>query len=305
MANDLRGIWRLTRFDEYVSFVVVTTLLGAAAGGGSLGWPLVGVLAANWLAVGFPFMINDVEDAPDDARDPAKARRNPISAGMLSARRARAWSFVVAGLALILYAALGPGPLVAGSACLLLGFLYSWRPVRLKAIPIIDLFSHAAMLAGLQFLAAYWTFAGAAASHWISPALMVLAFSLYGQLFNELRDLQGDLEAGVTHTASYLGPRATHWLMMVWLAIGIFAAIMTLVVEQLVPAWVLLLMFALAGLLLWRRLARTGRGPSTIKLHQAFQKPAEIAAAIALAIWFASPWLMSPLGIAGLFSTAR
>ena len=183
--------------------------------------------------------------------------------------------------------------MVAGSACILLAFLYSWRPVRLKAIPLVDLFSHAAMLAGLQFLAAYLTFAGGTGSHWIYPALMVLAFSLYGQLFNELRDLEGDLQAGVTHTASYLGRTAAYWLMMGWLAIGICAAIMTQVVEQLVPGWVLLLMFALAGLLVLLRVAWKGRGSSTIKLHQAFQKPAEIAAAIALAVWFASPWLVA------------
>lgn len=305
MTKNLRGIWRLTRFNEYVAFVAITTLLGAAANRGSLGWPLVGVLAANWLAVGFAFMINDVEDAPDDARDPAKAQRNPISAGILSARTGRVWSYRVAGMAAILFATLGPGPLAAGSACLLLGFLYSWRPIRLKAIPIIDLLSHAAMLAGLQFLAAYWIFADAAPGRWVFPALMILAFSLYGQLFNELRDLEGDLQAGVTHTASYLGPGATHWLMLVWLAIGIFAAFMTLVVEQLIPAWVLLLIIGLSGLLLWQRLARTGRGLSAINLHQAFQKPVEIAAAIALMIWFASPWLITPLGSARLWSIIK
>ena len=74
MTQRLNGIWRLTRFQEYVCFVIITTFLGAAASRGSLGWPLIGVLVANWLAVGFAFMINDVEDAPDDALDPAKAR---------------------------------------------------------------------------------------------------------------------------------------------------------------------------------------------------------------------------------------
>ena len=84
MKRQLGGVLRLTRFQEYTSFVTVTTLLGAAVAHGSFGWPLIRVLAANWLAVGFAFMINDVEDAPDDALSPAKAGRNPVSAGDLS-----------------------------------------------------------------------------------------------------------------------------------------------------------------------------------------------------------------------------
>lgn len=289
MTQRLRGIWRLTRFDEYVSFVIITTLLGAAASWGLFGWRLIGVLVANWLAVGFAFMINDVEDAPDDALNPAKALRNPVSAGVLSPRLGRRLSFVVACLAALLYATLGLGPFSAGLACLILAYLYSWRPVRFKAMPIADLISHAAMLAGLQFLAAYLAFDGGPTRQWAFPLGLVLAVSLYGQLFNELRDYDGDLKAGVTHTASYLGPHAAHQLMMAWLAIGAVSAIMTLFVVHLIPIWVPILTVALTGLLSWRRLARTSRSQSTITLHRTFQKPIEVAAAIALAAWFASP----------------
>lgn len=296
MVKHLGGVWRLTRFGEYASFVVVTTLLGAAAGRGTFGWLLIGVVAANWLAVGFAFMINDVEDAPDDALDPAKARRNPVSAGLLSPRPARAWSLLVAGLAAPLYAALGPGPFAAGSACLLLAWMYSWRPIRLKAIPVADLVSHAAMLAGLQFLAAYWAFEGGPPGHWVFPLLMVLAISLYGQLFNELRDLDGDLRAGVTHTASYFGPHATQVLMLACLALGVLCAAVTLFVLQLFPAWAVVLMVALAGVLLWRRRRRGIQARSTVQLHPAFHKPVEIAAAVALTAWFAGPALVRALG---------
>lgn len=293
MTKRLSGIWRLTRFQEYVSFVIITTLLGAAASRGSLGWPLIGVLVANLLAVGFAFMINDVEDAPDDALDPAKALRNPVSAGVLSPRTGRSLSYFVAGLAALLYATLGLGPFIAGSVCLILAYLYSWRPIRLKAIPIADLISHAAMLAGLQFLAAYLAFDGGPIPRWAFPLGLVVAISLYGQLFNELRDFDGDVKAGVTHTASLIGPRAAHQLMLVWLAIGAVSAIITLLVVHLIPAGVLILMLALAGLLFGWRLARTGRGRSTITLHQTFQKPVEVAAAIALAAWFAVPSVLA------------
>jgi len=63
----------------------------------------------------------------------------------------------------------------------------------------------------------------------------------------------------------------------------------------LIPAWVFILTVALAGLLSWRRLPRTGRSQSTITLHQSFQKPIEVAAAIALMAWFASPSVIASL----------
>jgi len=293
MTQRIHAVWRLTRFQEYAFFVVITTLLGAAAGQGSLGWPLLVVLIANWLAVGFAFMVNDVEDAPDDAMTPAKAKRNPVSSGDLSPRFAWLLSFMVAFGAMILYASQGWGPFVAGLACMVLAYLYSSRRVRLKATPVADLASHALLLAGLQFLAAYLTFEGGTVPQWASPLALVLAISLYGQLFNELRDFDGDLKAGINHTASMLGRRAAHFLMMVWLLIGLASAVVSILIVRLIPVWVILLTVALAALLSWRRLPKGLHAQSTIERHRPFQKPVEIAAAIALLAWFAGPWAPS------------
>ncbi len=295
MTTRIDGVWRLTRFQEYVSFVVITTLLGAAAGQGSLCWSLIVVLVANWLAVGFAFMVNDVEDASDDVMSPAKAGRNPVSSGELSPRFARLLSFAVAVMAAILYASLGSGPFVTGLACLVLAYLYSSRRIRLKATPVADLVSHALILAGLQFLAAYLTFDGRAAQRWLFPLVFVLAISLYGQLFNELRDFDCDLKAGVAHTASVLGRRTAQSLMMAWLLIGVVSAAVSILIVQLIPVWVLLVTVALAALLSWHRLPRARHAQSTIELQRPFQKPVEIAAAIALAAWFAGPWVLSTL----------
>ena len=295
MKRRIHGLWRLTRFTEYVSFVLITTLLGAAAGHGSLGWPLVVVLAANLLAVGFAFMINDVEDAPDDAINPAKVNRNPVSSGDLSPRSARVYSFAAALLAAGLYAWVGWWPFMVGVACLTLAFLYSSRRVRLKAIPVADLASHGLMLAGLQFLTAYLTFGGGPLREWGVPLTFVMATSLYGQLFNELRDLEGDRQAGVRHTANLLGPKLAHVLMMTWFCIGIASAIATFFVLRLVPVWVLATMAGLALVLALRPLLRVRRGHSAIEIHRPFHKPFEVAAAIAFSAWFAGPWALSTL----------
>ncbi|MCL5999418.1 MAG: UbiA family prenyltransferase [Chloroflexi bacterium] len=90
------------------------------------------VLAANILVVGFAFMYNDVEDAPDDALDERKARRNPISAGIISPRMGRAACIAVSALLLGLYGVLGFMPVMLGGLCLALAFLYSWRVARLS-----------------------------------------------------------------------------------------------------------------------------------------------------------------------------
>lgn len=305
MTKSLSSLWRLTRFYEYVAFVVITTLLGAAAGGGSLGWPLVVALAANWLAVGFAFMINDVEDAPDDALTPAKARRNPVSAGELSPRLARALSFSAAALAAGLYAWLGLGPFVIGVICLVLAWLYSWRRVRLKAIPVADLISHIFMLAGLQLLAAYATFRDAPDWNLVFPLAFVMAISLYGQLFNELRDFEGDLKAGVTHTASFLGARRAYVLMMIWLAIGVVSAGVFIFVFRLIPTWVLLTTAGLAALFSVWPIFEVRRAKSVVDGQGSFHKPLEAAAALALSAWFVSPAAMASLEALLLLAAGR
>jgi 4-hydroxybenzoate polyprenyltransferase len=290
MKRQLNGLVRLTRFKEYLFFVTVSTLLGAAAAHGTLGWRLIGVLVANLLAVAFAFMINDVEDAPDDALDPAKARRNPVSAADLSARAGRLASFGVALAAAIAYALLGVWPFITGLSCLVIAYLYSWRPVRLKSKPFVDLVSHCLMLAGLQFLAAYFTFDPAPSSRWVYPFIFVMGVSMYGELVNELRDLDGDREADIHHTANLIGQRAAFWLMIGLLLIGIVSGVISIVIVHLISPWIILLWAALAAILIIPKLARLRQPSSLIARQESFHKPVEIAAAFALLFQFIIPW---------------
>ena len=158
LNQTLKGIIKLTRFDEYVWFVIVTTALGAAAAGGTFGWQWIVALLANWPAVGFAFMINDVEDADDDALNPAKINRNPISCRMISPRVGYIASYATAIISALLYALLGTIPFIIGVISLIVGFLYSWRRVRIKSMPFVDLIIHCMMLAGFQFLPAYFAY---------------------------------------------------------------------------------------------------------------------------------------------------
>ena len=238
LMTKLTGLWRLSRFKDYAGSVIFTTGLGIAAAGGVWSWKLLLVLAANLLAVGFAFMYNDLEDAPDDALDAKKVKRNPVTAGLISSREAGVASWLVAGLALLLFAPLGVTVMLMGALCIALGFLYSYRPWRLKGIAVIDVVSHALMLSSLQLMCGYFAFADVLNTAYIAPLLSMTAASAYGQLFNQVRDYEVDREAGLRNTAALLGKPRVQFLMQSWLTLANAAGVWALVVQRMAPWWV-------------------------------------------------------------------
>jgi 4-hydroxybenzoate polyprenyltransferase len=281
----LKGLLQLTRYREYVLFVCVTTLMGAKLGGGDLDLRLVIVLAANILVVGFAFMYNDVEDAPDDALDEKKARRNPISAGMISPGVGRAACLVVAAALMGLYGLLGLMPFLLGGFCLALAFLYSWRWARLKSVPVADLISHSLSLAGLQFLCAYFVFDQGKPYSWLF-FLFVVFISVYGELNNELRDIVVDKKAGIRHTADLIGIKWTKVLMVITL-VGALTVIVTYIAMQVIPIWIFIVPAVLVPMLsaeqLWKMLRRES---SVVDDREAFHEPAVIIGVVTLLLWF-------------------
>ncbi len=292
MKQKLAGLVRLTRFKEYLFFVSVTTLLGVAAGNGTWGLRLVAVLLANILAVGFSFMINDVEDADDDALNPKKATRNPVSARHITPRTGWIASWIVFGMAFLLYLGLGWKVFAVGFICLLLGVFYSWRKVRFKNIAFVDFISHMMMLSGLQFLSGFLAFDYQAAgfARWFFPFLFVVCISLYGELFNEIRDLEGDLKAGLRHTVAVLGKKVSTVIMITVVGIGAAAAVITIFVVRLLPGWVCWTTVILAVVFIIPPLIKAIRHKDGVVLQESLQKPLEIAAAFALLLMFALPW---------------
>lgn len=239
IIDQLRGLLQLTRWKEYVPFVIPLTVIGALLASRpnqvGLDWRLIAVTAANILAVAYAFMINDIEDAPDDARDPERAARNPISNGRIGVRFGYAACRIVAVVTIILYALGGTSVFLIGGLTLLLSHLYSWRPVRLKAWPVTDIVSHSLMLSGLLLLAGYFIYHDQPGLVWFVAACATL-FSVYGQLYNQLRDYDMDKAAGLFNTAIVLGERNARramYLSVVLAAICLLAAI----VQGVFPLW--------------------------------------------------------------------
>lgn len=286
--------WRLTRLDEFVGFVLVTTFFGFnVAGAYQFSVPLVATLLGNLLAVAFAFMINDVEDADDDARDAKKVLRNPISAGDVSSRTAYIACFLVALGAAAFYAIAGWRPFVFGALCLFLGLLYSWRAVRLKAIPGADLVSHVLLLAALQFLCAYFTFQ-ASGWRWVLPCAFVVAISLYGQLFNQLRDRECDSQAGYVNTVGLAGERFAH-ILVYGVLVAALALLVTCVALDIVPVRVMAVAFVLVPFVLVRQLRQSGLRKFNGDVTGPFQEPAVIIGVVTMLAWWFGGMVGAPL----------
>ena len=148
---------------------------------------------------------------------------------------------------------------------------------------MIDLISHGMLLAGLQLLCAYFVFAPNGGGDWIAPFVFVVSISLYGELFNEVRDLEGDLKAGVTHTAAIIGERAAHVMMYALLG-GAGVSFVYSIVAGLIPPWVLGVLIALGVVVLVRPALKVKRG-SAMDLTGPLHVPAQIVGALTMIVW--------------------
>lgn len=230
---------RLSRWREHVPFTIPLTLVGCLlaieARQITVDWRLLAVLAANILSMSFAFMINDIEDAPDDALNPAKKRHNVISSGALSRRQGQAVAALAFAIALLLYGISGGRTFICGGLMLALCYLYSARPFRLKARPVTDVLSHALMLSGLLMAAGFFTYHNQPRQAWLVMFAATL-FSAYGQFYNQIDDYDVDKAAGLKNTVVLLGKTPTLALGYASLA-GALGCMAAAIWQGLFPAW--------------------------------------------------------------------
>lgn len=239
LAEKVKAVIRLTRWREHVPYTIPLVIIGALI---SLHlneleftWRIFPVIVANILAMSFAFMINDVEDAPDDARDPQKKANNVISSGILSYAAGVTLSATTFAVALGLYVMGGWKTFGTGGLTLVLCYLYSAHPFRLKARPIIDVVSHAAMLSGLLMLSGYLIFNAYPGKAWLIILAVTLG-SAYGQFYNQIDDFTLDKKAGLRNTAMMFGKRGTQMVMYGCLAVAVILVAVSIWIG-LFPAW--------------------------------------------------------------------
>lgn len=284
------GLVRLSRWKEHTLFTIPLTLVGGLMAahnraGVTLDWRLLTVTVANILAMTVAFMVNDIEDAADDAHDPARAARNPVATGEVRSREGWAVALALGIVALALFAAVGTGAFWIGALTLVLSVLYSWRAVRLKARPVVDLLSHVLMLSALLFLAGYFAYDGAPGAIWLVALGAALA-SAYGQLYNQARDFEVDRAAGLRNTAWLVGEANTRRLMYLSLALAATCLIATVALE-LWPLWLLAVPVLLAPLFFVFRPGTDARGTIAIDASGRIQMAFLIVANAVVLAWLA------------------
>lgn len=290
----LAALLRLTRWREHLPFTIPLTVVGGLLAvepmAAAVDWRLMAVLAGNALAMSFAFMLNDIEDAPDDALDPAKRAHNVISSGLLSRREGQLATAASGMLSFLLFAAAGVFSLLLGAMMLVLCYLYSAHPFRFKARPLTDVVSHALMLSGLIIAIGYFAYEREPGAVWLVIAAASL-FSAYGQFYNQAVDFEVDQQAGLNNTAALLGVGLTFLLGHASVALALVCMVAA-ILQGLFPAWLgtILLLGAFTCLLFPWEMDMRGN----LAEHGGnMQRPGLIVANLVALVWLASnlEWL--------------
>ena len=219
----------LSRWRDFLNFTLPVTIIGYGMGvrqsGGKVNLlHLILITLANVFAIAFAFIINELEDAEDDGKkiDTSLARRLSI------------FTFAIS---LLLYSLLGKTAFVAGFSVLILGFLYSWKKVRLKAYPVIDVVSHCLMLGGLLFLSAFFV-QGKILGQAVLIFSAITLTSAYGQFYNQVRDFEADKRARLRNTSILIGKKYASTLMYSCIA-GMIILVLYSFYLSILPLWFL------------------------------------------------------------------
>lgn len=191
---------RLTRIDEYLPVVLlVFPLIFLISPNNFFTLKTLVIFFSNLFLTAFGFTFNDVEDAEDDYYDFEKRKRNPISNGEVTYQQGYFISFALLSTGLLLLWLITPTVFLLGIIFAFGGFFYSWKPLRLKAIPLVDVITHVIFLGVIQFFITYLSFRSL--DLFIIPFLMIIIpFSFLIEIFGEMKDFEVDKKTNINNT---------------------------------------------------------------------------------------------------------
>jgi 4-hydroxybenzoate polyprenyltransferase len=222
MTKYLIATWKLSRAKQILGdFFIPLMLLGIVGGVKELSLNIIFGIIVNAAILFYIFAINDLEDAEDDAKDPKKAKRNPVSSGFITDNEAL-WILRVLALIAIVFSILSAGFWISVLALsgLLVGHLYSWKRIRLKSVPILDVASHLYMLAVVEVL--YFMFLPESVLTTASWFIVFGAglFSGGGALYNQVRDFEVDQKTKIKNTTALIGKNLSTILTFIFYISG-------------------------------------------------------------------------------------
>lgn len=203
------ALWLVSLVPYYVGNLLATrelvpgTCHAAAPCWTALRPGLTGVLVMGplaWLAV---LAVNDAYDLPGDLRNPRK-KGSPLTSGRLSAHAALVAAYSTAAFALAVATTVRPGFVYVTAGFLVLGWLYSVPPLRLKDRPGYDVAANAIAVGALAPLAG-WAVARPLGGFPPMVAVQGILVTIALYIPTTLADYDTDAATGETTIAVRLG----------------------------------------------------------------------------------------------------
>ncbi|MFE9690512.1 UbiA family prenyltransferase [Micromonospora sp. NPDC005806] len=195
--------WPLGWAGAYAGSVLATR--GWLPPGAAVPRTVAALVVLGPLVWGAVLAVNDLHDLPSDRRNPRKVTA-PLVTGLLTEADLVRWQTGAAVAALALAAAVGPGFVAGTAAVLLLGWLYSVPPVRLKTRPGLDVAVNA-LAVGVLAPMAGWSLHRPVTGYPVLVALLGLLLVAALYLPTTVLDVDADAAAGDTTAAVHWTPR--------------------------------------------------------------------------------------------------
>ncbi len=219
---------------------------------------LVGMALIAWLA----FAYNDLCDAPYDAQDATKRRRNFFTR-QGSQHYWHVAAPVALGIAALSFLQFGSRGVLLIGISLVAVWAYSAPPLRLKSRPFFDLATHALFVQTFPYFVCLFLIGAL----WLplDYLLLVLFFlsSLSAQLEQQARDYKVDRRTDTNFTTQ-VGLRTTVYLLKVITAILVIISLVGALIGIIPP--VLYPLGAVAAPLIWHRFMRRADQPRSERL---------------------------------------